>query len=220
VKNYAKEINDYQLFKIVIIEKNMQFTKCISNFLSYNKTFILTNTFNEFKEAIQSGILKEVQILLLDIELPKINGVEAIPQLIQLFPHLRIIVLSSSNEEEMLFKALRNGAKGYLLKQDCLTHLENAINQVILGGIVFSPFMAEQILDFFNPKINTEYNLTKREIDVLQFLRLGMIKKDIAEKLNISFNTVDSHVKNIYKKMNVNSNIKATLMANKLNRKD
>ena len=220
MKNNPKEINDNQLFKIVIIEKNVQFTKCISKFFTYSKKFVLTDTFNEFKEAIQSGILNKVEILLLDIELPNKNGVEDILRLIQLFPHLRIIVLSSSEEEEMLFNALRYGAKGYILKQDCLTHLENAINQVILGGIVFSPSMAQKILDFFNPKINTEYNLTKREINVLQLLQLGMIKKDIAEKLNISYNTVDSHVKNIYKKMNVNSNIKASLMANKSNRKD
>jgi DNA-binding NarL/FixJ family response regulator len=118
-------------------------------------------------------------------------------------------MLSSFNSEEKLFTALQNGASGYILKTDCFKFLENAIEQVQSGGMLFSPEMAKKVLSYFRPNVDTQFNLTKREKEVLLLLQQGMIKKEIAHRLNISYHTVDSHVKNIYKKLHVNSNVQA-----------
>ncbi|MCG6186680.1 LuxR C-terminal-related transcriptional regulator [Maribellus maritimus] len=211
-KNYSDEKK--QITKIVVIEDNENFVKYLYSFFKFRSQHKIIHHFFNCKDAMNSESLGLAKILLLDIKLPQESGLEALPSILKEYPNLKVIVLTSFKDDEMLFEALQKGAVGYILKTDCFEHLENAIEQAKLGGMLFSPSMAQKILNHFKPKPVEKNNLTRRENEVLQLLKAGFTKKEMAAKLNISYNTVDTHVKNIYKKLNVNSNIRA---ANKNN---
>lgn len=205
----SSEYSKTEELQLVLVEDNLCFARSVSIFFKLRPRYRLAAHFTSCEEALLSDVLNETQVLLLDIGFPEMNGIDAIPLFLKKFPHLQIIMLSSFNSEEKLFTALQNGASGYILKTDCFKFLENAIDQVQSGGMLFSPEMAKKVLNYFRPKTDTKFNLTKRENEVLLLLQQGMIKKEIAHRLNISYHTVDSHVKNIYKKLHVNSNVQA-----------
>lgn len=210
----SSEYSKAEELQLVLVEDNLCFARSVSIFFQLRPRYRLTAHFTSCEKALLSDILSKTQILLLDIGLPEMNGIDAIPFFLKKFSNLQIIILSSFNSEEKLFTALQNGASGYILKTDCFKFLENAIDQVQSGGMLFSPEMAKKVLNYFRPKTDTKFNLTKRENEVLLLLQQGMIKKEIAHRLNISYNTVDSHVKNIYKKLHVNSSIQAIRRTN------
>ncbi|QGY45473.1 response regulator [Maribellus comscasis] len=203
-----------QITKIVVIEDNENFVNYLYSFFKFRTHYKIIHHFYSCEDAKNSGSLGLAKILLLDIKLPHESGLEALPSILQKYSNLKVIILTSFQDDEMLFEAIQKGAVGYILKTDCFNHLENAIEQAKLGGMLFSPSMAQKILNHFKPKPVKKNNLTRRENEVLQLLKSGFTKKEMAAELNISYNTVDTHVKNIYKKLNVNSNIKA---ANKNN---
>lgn len=161
------------------------------------------NFFKYFK------ISMDFKILLLDIGLPGMSGIQVIPKIKHLRPDIEIIVLSSFYDNDNIFKALRTGASGYLLKDESIEKIEQILVGVTKGIFPLSPAIASRIINFFNKSTVSNkkltFNLTPREVEVVRLLVDGLSYKLIAGELHISLNGVQYHIKNIYKKLHINA---------------
>ncbi len=146
----------------------------------------------------------EPDVVLMDINMPNVDGMEGLRQIRQLFPHIKVLMQTVFDDSEKIFTSIRNGASGYILKKDPPQRILQAIQEVYEGGAVMNPGIAQKVLDFFQPKKTTS-PLTERETQVLTLLAEGLSYKMIADKLGLSFHTVNTHAKNIYEKLHVAS---------------
>ncbi|UCF64438.1 MAG: response regulator transcription factor [bacterium] len=149
------------------------------------------------------------EVILLDIKLPGMSGIEGIPHFKTLSPATHIIMLTVFDDDDLIFNALCQRAEGYLLKSATPQQISESIHNVICGGAAMTPSIAAKVLKMFThytqPK--GEYDLTAREKEILQLLVDGLSKKHLADQLCISLHTVDTHLKNIYAKLHVHSQI-------------
>jgi len=147
--------------------------------------------------------------VLMDIDMPNISGIEATRNIKKKFPGQVIVILTMFDDDDKVFDAICAGAAGYLVKNESLSQLIDGVKQAHAGGAPMTPSIARKVLQLFQqknaPAEDNAYNLTEREKEVLQHLVDGCSYKIIAGKLDLSYDTVHSHIKNIYKKLHVNS---------------
>jgi DNA-binding NarL/FixJ family response regulator len=155
-------------------------------------------------------------VVLMDIEMPGLNGIEVSQHLSREFPEIKILIQTVFNDSEKIFHALCAGASGYILKNDPPNKYLEAITEVYNGGAPISPVVAKKMFSFFSNKNvvlvspeNINYQLSERENEILQLMIAGNHYKTIAEKSFISYETVRTHVKHIYKKLHVASRSEA-----------
>jgi len=142
-------------------------------------------------------------VILLDIEMPGISGIDAIPRLKKLLPHTHVLILTVYESEKLIFEALANGASGYLTKNTPSAKIIASIKEVKEGGGPMSINIAKMVIRSFQK--NQESPLSKRETQILEEISIGKSRSQIANELFIDLETVRSHIKNIYIKLNVNS---------------
>ena len=143
-------------------------------------------------------------VVLMDINMPHVNGIEGLHIIKKNFPQVRVLMQTVFDDNEKVFESIRNGASGYILKKDPPQRVLQAIQEVHEGGAVMNPGIAQKVLDFFHPK-KPESPLTERETEVLTLLSDGLSYKMVADRLGLSFHTVNTHAKNIYEKLHVAS---------------
>ena len=143
-------------------------------------------------------------VVLMDINMPNVDGMEGLKRIKQNFPHIKVLMQTVFDDNEKIFNSIRNGASGYVLKKDSPQRILQAIHEVNEGGAVMNPGIAQKVLDFFQPK-KIESPLSERETQVLTLLADGLSYKMIADKLGLSFHTINTHAKNIYEKLHVAS---------------
>lgn len=168
-------------------------------------------------EAVEMAAELAPDIVLMDVRMPGISGIEATARIRESVPTTRILMLTVSDEEEDLFDALKAGAVGYVLKGTDLGELKGAVEAVYNGDSFVSPQMATKLIAEFTA-LTTEQRyrrprITRREQEILQLIARGMSNKKIAEELYISENTVKNHVRNILEKLQLNSRIEAAMYA-------
>lgn len=146
-------------------------------------------------------------ILILDIGLPGMTGIESIPAIRKCCPDLDIMMFTTYEEEDKIFKALRSGACSYISKRTPLDIIMDSIQTVYDGGSYMSPVIARKIAESYHKKDKVSYNLTDRQMQIVKGLVDGLSYQRIADQLNISIGTVRTHIKNIYKSMEVNSSL-------------
>ena len=154
-------------------------------------------------------------LLLLDLGLPRRGGLEVLKDLRTMMPEVKVLILTSSDDREKVYRAICNGASGYLLKTSDPSEILSGIRDVIHGASALSSPIAKMILEGFSrhgPVEEIEH-LTAREEDVLHHLVRGLIKKEIADKLSISQHTVDMHLRSVYRKLHVRSQTEAVSKA-------
>ncbi len=159
-------------------------------------------------------------VVMMDIEMPGINGIEATKEITEKFPEVKVLIQTVFNDSEKIFKALCAGASGYILKNDPPVTQLQAVTEVYNGGAPMSPSVAKNVLRFFSGKnvilvepTNTDFQLSEREKEILQLMVQGNDFKNIAAKAFISYETVRTHVKKIYRKLHVASRSEAILKA-------
>jgi DNA-binding NarL/FixJ family response regulator len=147
------------------------------------------------------------ELVLMDIEMPNVNGIEGVRRIKARFPDVVVLMQTVYEDDENLFESIKAGASGYLLKKDAPEKIITSMREALEGGAPMSPQMASKVLRFFQhqPAVNNSYALTDREKNILSSLVDGLSYKMIATKENISFHTVNSHVRKIYEKLHVHS---------------
>jgi len=216
-----KNLNDIKKIEVVIIEDNRLFRKTLVDFINHSSEMFCKNDFISCEDAIETMKSNEIDpsIILLDIGLPGMSGIEAIPILKSISPSAKIIMLTIQDDNESIFQAICNGASGYLLKDSSSDKISNAVKEVLNGGAPMNSSIAFKVLEMFKNFIpeRKDYNLSAREIQILQLLVEGLPKKIIADRLSISYHTVDSHLRKIYEKLKVHSASSAVAKALKEN---
>ena len=197
--------------KVMLVEDHAGYREVVTRALLTSKEEIkLISQFATAEIAIRS--LHDMapraipDLVLLDLNLPGLPGLEAIPYFKKSIPNTEIIILTQSDNEDDIVKAITLGAKGYLLKSATANQIREAIITVMDGGAPLDPSIAKFILNTFKtrlPKVTPENVLSNREMEILSLLAEGLVKKEIAERLSISSHTVITHVRHIYEKLKV-----------------
>ena len=207
--------------EIILIEDNKLFRETLHSFLVHNDSFTCENTFSSCEDAIVEIEKYNLSpdVILLDIGLPGISGIEGIQPLKELVPNVKIIMLTIQDDDDSVFKAICNGASGYLLKDSPSEKIIESINDVLNGGAPMNSSISLKVLQMFREFVpeKKDYNLTEREFSILTLLADGLSKKQISDKLFISYHTVDSHFRKIYEKLQVHSSSGAVAKAFKEN---
>lgn len=192
---------------IIIFEDNENLRQSLISLFKYSDDYELVATYPNALDAANAVKRNKPQVVLLDIDMPKLDGISAIPVIKEADPLVSVIMYTQFEDDEKLFKSLCAGADGYILKKTSPLKLFNAIEEVRQGGVPLSPSVARKVLSFFHTQkteSRARFGLTAREAEVLQLLIKGNSVKSIAAELNIAFDTSRSHLRNIYHKLHVN----------------
>lgn len=166
------------------------------------------------EEALRTLPAQQPDIVLMDIFLPRMSGIECTAKLKGLLPKTRVIILTAMNDKELIFLALEAGADGYLLKRTMPADLHNALKEVSGGGSPMSSEIARMVVESFHRKKKArkdDVGLSAREEQILVLLSQGYANKAIADQLNLSVETIYSHLKRVYEKLHVHSRTEAVL---------
>ena len=202
--------------KLAIIEDDLVVQESLNDFfgaLSNIDCLLTSASVENFLEKI-SKLVETPDVLLLDINLLGMSGIEGIPLLLEKMPEIDIIMLTTFEDNDSIFKALCAGACSYLSKKTPLKKIQEAVEVVYDGGSYMSPSIARKIVNRYAPKRNTVAILTKRQKEIVDGIVFGKSYKMIASDLFISLDTVRSHIKNIYKALKINSKVELIRKAN------
>lgn len=208
--------------KVGIAEDNVFLQRALEDklglFINLEHRFTVSNG-DELLDILEDNYNHD--LILMDIEMPKMNGIEATSEVKRQYPHIKIIMLTVFDNDENIFNAIRAGADGYLLKDTNAETLHNAILEVLDGGAPMTPAIARKTLKLLRSPvseidmINEVFKLSERETGVLEQLATGNSYTRIAETLFISPGTVRKHIENIYKKLKVHNKLEALEKARK-----
>lgn len=204
------------MIKVIIVEDNIFALKALEEKLKNFSDISIINVAHNGEEALT--ILEhnlEVNIILMDIEMPIKNGIEATEIIKQKYPEIKIVMITVFDDDNYIFNAIQAGADSYILKETKAEKIYETINDTLNGGAVMSPSIAVKTLKLLKnvqAKIkdnttNETIKLTSRETEILEQTSLGLTNKAIAEKLFISSFTVKRHIENIYKKLQAQNRI-------------
>ncbi|MDB4541580.1 response regulator transcription factor [Akkermansiaceae bacterium] len=214
--------------KVMLVEDNREYREVIRLALQRDEGFQLTGEYGTAEIALRNletcslhaeSLPPLSYIILLDLQLPGMSGLEALTQFVEALPEAKIIVLTQSDRKSDVLRAIALGADGYLLKSSTVTQIKEGMRTVIEGGASLDPTVAKFLLESFQsrlPKKEIAKILTDRETEILHLIGEGLLKKEICERLGISYPTVDSHVRHIYEKLMVHNAPAAITVAHRL----
>ncbi len=197
---------------VAIVEDNEDTRLGISYILKSNNAFEVVGSFNYAEDLINKFKNIRPDVILMDIDLPGISGIEATAILKKEHPNVQIAMLSVFKDDENVFNAVCAGACGYVSKPIMPAQIMDIVEQAFAGASPMSPNIARRVLEMFKqyvPSKKEDYNLTPREMEVLDLLIQGLDNKMIAEKLFLSTFTIRAHIRNIYDKLHVHSKSQA-----------
>lgn len=195
-----------QKHSIWVVEDNEEFGRRLADMLNLSDSFVCDRVFTACEPAIdllREGDLPDV--ILMDIGLPGMSGIEGVREIKAMAPSIEVVILTVFEDNEKVFQAIGAGASGYLHKSSSLETVIESLESILAGGAPINPQIARRVLEMF-ARFSTpqgDYHLSPREKEILGFLVDGLTKKEIAEKLFLSFHTIDNHVRNTYGKLRV-----------------
>ncbi len=203
---------------IGIVEDNKKIRDLIQRYLDMQTEMhcpVAVDTVEELLQYLEKH--EKPDVILMDIQLPGMSGIKGMEVIKNRYPEIEIIMLTVYHDSHKIFDSLKAGASGYLLKHTSLPEIKEAIEDLMKGGAPMSPQIARKVISHFNeeaPRKNENSMLTSREQDIVIGLVDGLSYKMIADRFDISIDTVRAHIRNIYKKLHVNS--KAEVIAKSL----
>jgi len=202
--------------EVAIIEDDRDIRESLAALINGTAGFRCVAKYGLMETAL-AGLTKEFpDLVLTDLGLPGMSGIDGIPRLRELLPETPILVLTVYDNDDKIFAALCNGANGYLLKNTSPARLLDALQDAANGGSPMTPAIAARVIKLFRdfrPKDNADYRLTPQETELLKLLIEGHHKKTAAREMGISVHTVSFHLKNIYEKLQVHSKTEAVAKA-------
>lgn len=203
--------------KVAIVEDNKALRESIIALFSINEGFKLVGSFSNANSIVKDIITSKPDVVLMDIQMPGINGIEAVKLLRAEFPEMKIVIQTVFEDDDSIFQAICNGASGYILKRSTPNEYMQAIIEAYNGGAPITGSIAAKVLNMFKVSqqgnSTFDFNLSDREKEVLNHLVKGLSYKMIADKCGISYDTVRFHMKNIYSKLHVESMTEAVSVA-------
>ena len=200
------------MITVAVIEDNDQFRTGLELTIQGEPGFSLTGSYTSAEKALSDLPGNGADIVIADISLPGMRGTELIGKLREVMPQTQFMVCSIHDDNDTIFEALKYGASGYILKEPITRdEIVKAIHDLYHGGSPMSPFIARKVItNFQRPSTSGEGStLSLREKEVLELLAMGLLYKEIAEKLGVTHETVKKHLKNIYQKLHVQNKIEA-----------
>lgn len=201
--------------KIALCEDNDQFRESLKQFINDSPGYAVTTSCDSAENIIEELLKNTPDVVLMDIDMPGMNGIKATALVKSQFPAINVLILTVYDDDQKIFDAILSGATGYILKKTAPERILDAIQEVYEGGASMSASIVKKVLSFFNqnPSVNEEYTLSSRELTILRCLVNGDSYKMIANHCTISIGTVRSHITNIYKKLHINSKSEAVAKA-------
>ncbi|MBL7894850.1 MAG: response regulator transcription factor [Bacteroidia bacterium] len=199
--------------RIIIVEDDAIIRNAFVTLIQQNGDYTVANAYDNAEAAIKNLNNDTPDICLMDIELPGMNGIEAIPKIKAIMPNTQVVVVTVYENDELVFKALCEGASGYLTKNMPPQKLIESLKELENGGAPMSTNIARLVVSSFHK--NRQSPLTARELEVLELLASGKSYSTIADQLFVDKETIKSHIKNIYLKLEVHSKAEAIEKARK-----
>ena len=199
---------------LVIVEDDRAARENRAALISTDDRLRLLGAFGSAEIALREIPALQPKLVVMDINLPRMNGIECVGRLKLLVPSLQVLMLTVYEDDDSVFRALKAGANGYLVKRDAAEKLLHALQEIQQGGAPMSAHIARQVVQFFHrsetPAAESE-SLSPRESEILNLLVQGLILKEVADRLGIGFETVRTHVTHIYLKLHVRSRTEAVV---------
>lgn len=203
--------------RVVLFDDNKHIRESLQMLISATPGITCIGTYPDCRDMLIYLESDVPDVVLMDIEMPGMNGIEAVKLIKQHFPGVQILMQTMFDDDDYIFEAICSGASGYILKTTTPLGYTEAIKNVHAGGSPMSPSIARKVFELFKTnlasQVDVSYNLTEKEKEILQNLVKGKSYKMIAEEMSISTETVKTHMKNIYTKLHVNSNTEAVVKA-------
>lgn len=202
------------MIKTVVVEDDPRYRELLKTILVNSEKVMPLAELDNCLDIVSVVRKLEPDVVIMDINLPGRSGIEGMMELKRLFPELKVLMLTVFEDEDKIFAAIKAGADGYMLKKDSPQKVLDSIQDVYDGKSSINGIIARKVLEYFQkqPTVKNpdEYNLTKREHEILELLIDGLSYKEIADKCFISVQTLNSHIKNIYTKLGVHSRSEAS----------
>jgi DNA-binding NarL/FixJ family response regulator len=198
------------MINLAIIEDNIDYRSALSKILQRNNDICIMHEMSDCSEMIPYFEVDLPDVVIMDIDLPEISGIEGVWQLKEKWPDLKVLMLTVFEEAEKIFGAIKAGANGYLLKKDPPDRILEAVFSLQHGEAIMNGIIAAKVMEYFKkqadaaPKMEA-YHLTEKEKEILNKLIHGLGYKQIAYECSIARETLNTHMKNIYRKLNVHS---------------
>lgn len=202
--------------KILIADDHPVVREGLMSMVSREPDFIVVGEATNGKEAVAKAVELKPDIILMDLRMPEMDGVEAMKQIAAVNPQIKFIILTTFSDDEYIFRGIEAGARAYLLKDTPREELFKAIRTVYKGESLIQPVVASKVLDKFAElarQTQAPDALTDREIEVLQLIAKGAANKEIADALCISSSTVKTHIASIFQKLGANDRTEAVTQA-------
>jgi DNA-binding NarL/FixJ family response regulator len=202
--------------KVTVVEDIPELRNGLVSLLQWDERFEAVSAHNDAESAIDHIIAMQPEIVVMDINLPGMNGIECIRKIKKDCPHTQFIMFTIYEDDEHLFDALEAGASGYVLKKASQQKILDSLQELYNGGAPMSTSIARKVINRFKkPETNDFLNITEREKEILTLLGKGLLYKEIAEQLHITTGTVKQHLHKIYEKLHVQNRTEAILKFNK-----
>lgn len=208
------------MIKVAIFDDNKSRRESLEMILQLSKDYVHAGSFSDGSGFEKAFSQDPPSVVLMDLEMPVVNGIEAISVIKQKWPQILIVVQTAFDDDNKVFAALKAGAEGYILKSASVNNILQAIDDVLKGGASMSPSIALKVMKYFSngqlqQQKKTDWKLSNKEQDVLTLLAEGLSYKMVADKMGISYFTVNNHIKKIYEKLQVHSMGEAIAKAHK-----
>lgn len=204
------------IIRVALYEDNKFVRQSLESCVSGCDDFLLVGSYSNAKHILEEVASVEPDVLVMDIQMPGINGIEAVKRVKSNYPKITILMQTVFDDEKHVFEAIQVGASGYVLKQNSYLLLPQYIRDAYAGGAPLSPSVAKLFIQRFKTshrKTASEFDLSPKEAEVLSYLVKGMSYKMIASEMNIIYDTVRAHMKKIYFKLHVESMTEAVAKA-------
>jgi DNA-binding NarL/FixJ family response regulator len=213
LRENTKRMKDLKKLNVAIVEDDERFRKSFVRWLASTEGLSCSGSFGTGEEALEKLPDSNSDIVIMDINLPRMSGIECVRKLRAQQPTVQVVMLTVYEDNDLIFKALQAGAHGYLLKRSSPDKILEAILEVSRGGAPMSSIIARKVVQSFEcpAPADEQVNLTPREREILNGVVRGLINKEIAEEFSISVETIRVHLKNIYEKLHVRSRTEAAL---------